>query len=79
MAGAGLDAWYEMPQTIDERSNKRPSRFPFGSLNNVVMSPGLAGQLGADDHGRQQMLADMINRAHKGEAIPHRVHLGLGY
>lgn len=37
IAGAGLDVWYQYPDSDDEK--KLPSRFPFQELDNVIMTP----------------------------------------
>ena len=37
IAGAGLDVWYQYPET--EKEKKLPSRFPLQELDNVIMTP----------------------------------------
>lgn len=79
IAGAGLDAWYEYPESEEGRSQKHPSRFPYGTLDNVVMSPNRAGRLGVVDGGRVQLLASMLNKAYRKEPVPYQVDVELGY
>jgi phosphoglycerate dehydrogenase-like enzyme len=78
---AGLDVWYTYPSSVEERCHTAPSRFPFGELDNAVLSPHRAGHL-ADEESemlRVRALADSLNAAARGEEIPHRVDLDEGY
>jgi len=43
--GAGIDVWYVYPGSDEERSSTPPSRFPFGELPNVVMTPHSANDM----------------------------------
>jgi phosphoglycerate dehydrogenase-like enzyme len=40
IAGAAIDVWYQYPA---QGSRAEPSRFPFASLDNVLMTPHLSG------------------------------------
>ncbi len=79
LRAAGIDVWYEYPQTLDERTNKAPSRFPFHTLDNVVMSPHRGGWLSEAEQDRLDQLAALLNAAARGESIPSRVDKALGY
>ena len=73
--GAGLDVWYQYP-SADEReadSPVPPSRFPFHALDNVVMMPHRAGWSEETESLRIEHLAQVLNAAARGEAIPGRV------
>jgi len=78
---AGLDVWYAYPSSADRRMHTTPSRFPFGKLDNVVMSPHRAGHLAGEETEmlRVQALAESLNAAARGEEIPHRVDVEEGY
>jgi phosphoglycerate dehydrogenase-like enzyme len=80
LGGAGLDVWYDYPRT-EQRTNHPPSRFPFHTLPNVVMSPHRAGGLGTEsvEVGRAEGIAAALNAAKRGEPIPHPVDLDAGY
>lgn len=78
---AGLDVWYNYPQSEGDRANTPPSGFPFGELPNVVMSPHRAGAFGVGEleECRMEALAAAINAAARGDEIPHRVDVEAGY
>jgi len=79
LAGAGLDAWYNYPRMVEERTHTPPSQYPFHKLDNVVMSPHRAGWLGDIEGGRMHMLAEMLNTAASGQPMPNRVNVERGY
>jgi phosphoglycerate dehydrogenase-like enzyme len=79
LRAAGIDVWYEYPQTLAERTNKAPSRFPFHELDNVVMSPHRGGWLSEAEVDRLDQLAALLNAAARGEPIPSVVDKTLGY
>ena len=78
---AGLDVWYNYPQSEDERASTAPSAHPFGELLNVVMSPHRAGAFGVGEleAARMEALAAAINAAARGDAIPFPVDVREGY
>lgn len=77
---AGLDVWYRYPGSEEERLNTHPSRFPFHELDNVVMSPHMAGGVQDMELRRMEGLADLLNRLARGEnPDEHRVNVELGY
>lgn len=77
----GLDVWYRYPADETSRRNTSPADYPFGSMENVVLSPHRGGAGGSDEVERRRMsaLADSLNAAGRGEAIPHRIDLERGY
>lgn len=79
--GAGLDVWYRYPPDAGSRTHTPPSAYPFHELDSVVLSPHRAGG-GANpaiERLRMAALADLLNRAARGEPLPHRVDLDAGY
>jgi phosphoglycerate dehydrogenase-like enzyme len=76
---AGLDVWYSYPEDESSRSSTPPSQFPFHELDNVVMSPHRAGGAIDLEHNRMEALAELLNAAARGEPMPNRVDITLGY
>lgn len=85
---AGLDVWYQYPAGQDAGygaefpvEDTPPSVFPFGALDNVVLSPHRAGGLGMVEveQARLQALAELLNAAARGAPLPNRVNLATGY
>ncbi len=77
--GAGLDVWYNYPSNPDERANTPPADYPFGELDNVVMSPHRAGGGDVIEERRMAQLAELLNALARGETETQRVDLSLGY
>lgn len=79
--GAGIDVWYNYPQSVDARENTQPAEYPFHELDNVVMSPHRAGGGGVDEveYRRMDALAESLNALTQGELMPHRINLEAGY
>jgi phosphoglycerate dehydrogenase-like enzyme len=78
---AGLDVWYNYPTDEPSRFATSPSEHPFRELPNVVMSPHRAGAPNTPETEslRMRALAELLNAAARGEPIPNRVDLELGY
>jgi phosphoglycerate dehydrogenase-like enzyme len=76
---AGLDVWYSYPEEKEARANTPPSAFPFHELDNVVMSPHRAAHVEDTEPSRMRHLAELLLAAARGEEIPNRVDLTLGY
>jgi len=79
LRGAGLDVWYNYPPDPESRPNTPPANFPFHELENVVMSPHRGGGSEDSDTLRMIHLAELLNFAAHGEALPNRVDLQTGY
>lgn len=64
IAGAGIDTWYQYPD-VDER--RSPSQYPFHELDNVVMTPHVAGWSERTADRRWTFVAENVDRAARGE------------
>ena len=79
LAGAGLDVWYRYPSTVAERASTPPSAHPFGSLDNVVLSPHRGGKTRQNEVARARGVARMLEAIAAGGEVPNRVDLDAGY
>ena len=79
IGGAGLDVWYNYPPDEVSRSSTYPSNYPFWDLENVVLSPHRAGLTNDINYLRMDHLSVLLNAAARGEKIPNKVDLHLGY
>ncbi|MEM7248398.1 MAG: NAD(P)-dependent oxidoreductase [Acidobacteriota bacterium] len=79
LAGAGLDVWWQYPTSAEGKTNTAPSRFDFGSLDSVVLSPHRAGHGDATPRRRAEALAELLRAAAAGEEVGNRVDLDEGY
>lgn len=78
LGGAGLDVWWQYPQRDADRTSAPPSRFPFGSLPNVVMSPHVGGGSDVSESERMHALLDLVAALTAGETVKS-VSLERGY
>lgn len=76
---AAADVWYQYPQTEAERTNTAPSRFPFHTLDNMVMSPHRSGHVDVTEDLRMAGVAQLLNVYARGAAMPNPVDLDAGY
>jgi phosphoglycerate dehydrogenase-like enzyme len=78
IGGAGLDVWWQYPKSKKAAASTEPSRFPYGELENVVLSPHVGGACQETERLRIEHLAELIARLpdHAGD---HRVDLHKGY
>jgi len=72
IAGAVLDPWYRYPTSPTDIVE--PSRFPFGSLPNVRMTPHAAGWTSEVWDRRVAFFARNIERLRAGEPLLNIVH-----
>ena len=72
IAGAAIDVWYDYPPD----GHGRPSRFPFEELDNVVMTPHVAGWTEDTVRRRVAVMADNIRRVAAGERPNNVVAVG---
>lgn len=81
LLAAGIDVWWRYPDDRASRSHTPPSAFPFHELDNAVLSPHRGGMGGAEEIEtlRYTTLAELLNAAARGEAIPNHIHLSRGY
>lgn len=76
---AGIDVWWNYPdhgQTIQQ-----PADIALHELPNLVMSPhrGGAGGTGQAETLRAMEMAKLLNAAARGEEMPNKVDMSLGY
>lgn len=76
LGAAGLDVWYRYPGADGATE---PSAFPFGTLDNVVMSPHRGGRSDRAEVDRMTHLARLLNAAAAGRPMPNAVDLTTGY
>jgi phosphoglycerate dehydrogenase-like enzyme len=67
IGGAIIDTWYTYPSA--DNPAPHPSRLPFHTLQNVVMTPHMSGWTEGMIRRRQQTIADNINRLVRGEPL----------
>jgi phosphoglycerate dehydrogenase-like enzyme len=79
LRAGGSDVWYNYPDADHDRSNTPPADVPFGELNNFVLSPHRGGMVEGVEKQRAEALATLLNAANRGEEIPNKVDLNLGY
>jgi phosphoglycerate dehydrogenase-like enzyme len=77
--GAGLDVWWKYPKDAAERKHTPPSAYPFHELDNVVMSPHRGGDSLETESQRMAYVAGLLNMAARGEPMPNRINIALGY
>ncbi len=71
IGGAALDTWYHYP-TVDNRSVK-PSRHPFETLDNVIMTPHCSGWTEGLIGRRFAIITDNIERLKDGRDLVNQV------
>ena len=76
---AGLDVWYNYPDSEEARAQTAPSNYPLHELDNVVFSPHRAGGTDQTNRLRMEHLAELLNTAVLGGAMPNQVDLERGY
>ena len=76
---AGLDVWYHYPRTQEAHRYHEPSDFDFHHLDNVVMTPHLAERSDKSSDMNVDSLAEILNKAARGEELPNRVDPERGY
>jgi phosphoglycerate dehydrogenase-like enzyme len=79
LSAAGIDVWYNYPDSRQAGSSITPADFPFHQLDNVVMSPHRGGGSRDTERLRMHYLAELLNALHNGEPTPSQVDLSAGY
>lgn len=76
IGGAVIDVWYTYPDRDDP--SPPPSRFPFQTLENVVMTPHNSGWTHAMQDRRHRAMAANLDRVSRGEPPRDVVFVGTG-
>jgi phosphoglycerate dehydrogenase-like enzyme len=71
IGGAIIDTWYSYPTS--DTPVTHPSRLPFHTLPNVVMTPHMSGWTDGTVRRRQQTMADNVNRLLQGAPLSNIV------
>jgi phosphoglycerate dehydrogenase-like enzyme len=71
IGGAVIDVWWQNPP--DLLTPVRPSRYPFEELDNVIMSPHIAGWTTGTIERRALFIAGNLDRLARGEALQNVV------
>ena len=71
IGGAALDVWWRYPDTAEPE--RRPSRYPFHELPNVIMTPHCSGWTDGMVARRWAEVAGNINRFVRGEPLQNVV------
>jgi phosphoglycerate dehydrogenase-like enzyme len=66
IAGAGVDVWYRYP---DGNERMLPSRYPFHELDNIIMTPHIAGWTEETILNRIRQIDDNLRRLDDGEPL----------
>ncbi|RLC97713.1 MAG: hydroxyacid dehydrogenase, partial [Chloroflexi bacterium] len=77
--GAGLDVWFNYPGSREERGSTPPGEYPWGDLDNLVLSPHRGGLVRETEDLRMSALAELLNQAARGLPLSNRVDPDLGY
>ncbi|HDD55387.1 MAG TPA: hydroxyacid dehydrogenase [Chloroflexi bacterium] len=77
--GAGLDVWFNYPGSREERGSTPPGEYPWGDLDNLVLSPHRGGLVRETEGLRMSALAELLNQAARGLPLSNRVDPDLGY
>jgi phosphoglycerate dehydrogenase-like enzyme len=79
LAAAGLDVWYNYPETKADRVNTKPADFPFWEMDQVILSPHRGGHTQETELLRMQHLAVLLNKLAERPYPVQPVNLTLGY
>jgi len=71
IAGAAIDVWYRYPEHGDEILT--PSRLPFETLDNVIMTPHASCWTDQLWVRRIKVIAENLNRLARGEPFLNRI------
>lgn len=76
---AGIDVWYQYPDAVEKRVDTLPSRLGFEKLDNIVMTPHLAGHSLDTERLRAEAMVELLNAFASGDFSRNRVDLTRGY
>jgi len=71
IGGAVIDTWYVYPAA--DNPAPQPSRHPFNTLDNVIMTPHMSGWTHGTIDRRRKVIAENINRLAAGKELVNRV------
>ncbi len=72
IGGAVLDTWYHYPKSDDP--TVKPSRYPFETLDNVIMTPHCSGWTEGLIDRRFSVISENINRFYDGRSLLNQVY-----
>lgn len=78
LLAAGIDVWWNYPESKEARANTLPSDAPLHELPNIIMSPHRANQTMGEEEARLEDIAKTINAIAKGE-VRNLVDVEKGY
>lgn len=75
------DVWWQEPLPEQDSLDFKPSRYPFGTLDNTVLSPHHAGGVGLEgiEEERADALAELLSGLTNMSPAPTPVDLEIGY
>jgi len=79
LRSAASDVWYNYPESRETINKTPPADVPFNELINFVMSPHRGGMVEGVERQRAEALAELLNAASRGLAIPNKVDITAGY
>jgi len=68
IGGAAIDVWWTYPSGPNDHTT-RPSKYPFHELDNVLMTPHISGGTYGTSERRSRIVAENIDRFHRGEPL----------
>jgi phosphoglycerate dehydrogenase-like enzyme len=74
IAGAAIDVWSRSP--ADATTKLLPSPYPFQDLDNVIVTPHVAGWTQGTLEGRWRIIAENVRRLIDGEALLNMIGRG---
>ena len=77
LAGAAIDAWYQYPSK--EKRKILPSKYNFHRLQNIILSPHIAGYTDGVLEDSMQEIFNNIVKVYQGEVPENQVNTELGY
>ena len=77
LAGAAIDTWYQYPTS--EQRKALPSKYAFHKLNNIIMSPHIAGYTDRALEENIKSVFDNIVKIYYGEEPENRIDIELEY
>ncbi len=78
VGAAGIDAWWVYPESPEAMPATPPSRFPFGDLEQVVLSPHRAAHSERQEADRRAELARILRNIRNGTPVS-KVDRGVWY